>query len=92
MEEVAGRPGELSERLLDLVDWPEPRLRAVATTLLIKALDVPSGETELMESMVASDAAAVLIDPVAASRAGQDLRYRLAVRLGSWLPIMGNRR
>jgi hypothetical protein len=81
MEQVAGRPGELSERLLDLVDWPEPHLRAVATTLLIKALDIPGEEMTLMESMVASDRAAVLIDPAAAARAGGQLRCRLAARL-----------
>src|SRR5207248_11792886 len=60
---VTGRPGELSERLLDAVDRPEPQLRAVATTLLIKALDVPGEEQSLIESMVASDDAAVMIDP-----------------------------
>jgi hypothetical protein len=81
MEKVAGRPGELSERLLDLVDWPEPHLRAVATTLLIKALDIPGEEMALMESMVASDAAAVLIDRAAAARAGRHLRCRLGARL-----------
>ena len=81
MEKVAGRPGELIERLLTLVDWPEPHLRAVATTLLIKALDIPGEEMALMESMVASDAAAVLIDPAAAARAGRHLRCRLAARL-----------
>ena len=81
MEKVAGRPGELSERLLDLVDWPEPHLRAVATTLLIKALDIPGEEMALMESMVASDAAAVLIDRAAAARAAGHLRCRLAARL-----------
>ena len=32
MERVTGRPGELNERLLDLVDRPEPQLRAVAIT------------------------------------------------------------
>jgi hypothetical protein len=82
METVAGRAGELSERLLDLVDWPEPQLRAVATTLLIKAIDVPGEEMALMESMVASDPAAVMIDPAAAARAGGYLRARLAGRLG----------
>jgi hypothetical protein len=82
METVAGRPGELSERLLELVDWPEPQLRAVATTLLIKAIDIPGEEMALMESMVASDPAAVMIDPAAAERAGEYLRSRLAGRLG----------
>jgi hypothetical protein len=82
MEKVAGRPGELSERLLDLVDWPEPQLRAVATTLLIKAVDAPGEEMALMEAMVASDPAAVMIDPAAAARAGRFLRGRLSARLG----------
>jgi hypothetical protein len=81
MESVMGRPGELTERLLDVVDRPEPQLRAVATTLLIKALDVPGEEMSLMESMVASDDAAIMIDPVAAARARTHLRRRLAVRL-----------
>jgi hypothetical protein len=82
MDSVTGRPGELNERLLDLVDRPEPQLRAVATTLLIKALDLP-GEEEmsLMESMVASDDAAVMIDPAAAAGARTDLRQRLSGRL-----------
>jgi hypothetical protein len=81
MERVTGRPGELNERLLDLVDRPEPQLRAVAITLLIKALDVPGEEMSLMESMVASDDAAVMIDPVAAARARTHLRQRLLGRL-----------
>jgi hypothetical protein len=89
MEKVAGRPGELSERLLDLVDWPEPHLRAVATTLLIKALDIPGEEMGLMESMVASDQAAMLIDPVAAAGAGRHLRCRLAARLEELAAVQG---
>jgi hypothetical protein len=81
MEPVRGRAGELSERLLDLVDQPDPHLRAVATTLLIKALDLPGEELSLMESMVASDGAAVMIDPEAAAASGRYLRHRLAGRL-----------
>jgi hypothetical protein len=81
METVTGRAGELNERLLDLVDWSEPQLRAVATTLLIKALDLSGEEMVLMESMVASDAAGLMIDPDAAARAGRHLRSRLASRL-----------
>jgi hypothetical protein len=81
MERVAGRAGELSERLLDLVDWPEPHLRAVAITLLIKALDIPGEEMALIEWMVASDDAAVMIDPAAATEARRHLRRRLARRL-----------
>jgi len=53
MQRVAGRPGELIERLLDIVDWREPQLRAVATTVLIKALEVPDEELAWMEAMVA---------------------------------------
>ena len=81
MDSVTGRPGDLNERLLDLVDRPEPQLRAVATTLLIKAVDIPGEEMSLMESMVASDDAAVMIDPAAAARARTDLRRRLSRRL-----------
>jgi hypothetical protein len=81
MDTVTGRPGQLNERLLDLVDRPEPQLRAVATTLLIKAVDIPGEEMSLMESMVASDDAAVMIDPVAAARARTHLRRRLLLRL-----------
>jgi hypothetical protein len=81
MDNVTGRPGELNERMLDLIDRPEPQLRAVATTLLIKALDVPREETSLMEAMVASDDAAVMIDPDAAARARTHLRQRLSGRL-----------
>jgi hypothetical protein len=81
MEQVTGRPGELRNRLLDLVDQPGPQLRAVATTLLIKALDIPGEEMALIECMVGSDGAAVMIDPVAAARAAGHLRSRLSARL-----------
>lgn len=81
MASITGRTGELSERLLDMVDRPAPQLRVVATTLLIKALDVPSEEGTLMEAMVASDDAAAMIDPAAAAEAGLRLRRRLASRL-----------
>ena len=81
MQRVAGRRGELIERLLDIVDWREPQLRAVATTVLIKALEVPDQELALMEAMVASDPAAFMIDADAAAEAGRFLRGRLAVRL-----------
>jgi hypothetical protein len=83
MDGVTGRAGELSERLLDVVDRPGPQLRAVATTLLIKALDVPAEEGALMEAMVASDEAAAMIDPAAAAAAGRHLHGRLAARLGA---------
>jgi hypothetical protein len=78
---VTGRHGELCERLLDVVDQPGPQLRAVVTTLLIKAVDLPDEEMTLMEAMVASDDAAAMIDPVAAADAGLHLRGRLARRL-----------
>ncbi len=81
MVSLSGRAGELNERLLDLVDQPAPQLRAVATTLLIKALEIPSEEAVLMEAMVGSDDAAVMIDPASAAAAGRHLRRRLASRL-----------
>jgi hypothetical protein len=81
MERVAGRPGELIDRLLDVVDAPRPQLRAVATTLLIKALDFADEELALIESMVASDGAAVMIDPEGAARAARHLKDRLQNRL-----------
>jgi hypothetical protein len=81
MEQVTGRAGELRDRLLDLIDQPGPQLRAVATTLLIKALEVPGEEMALIECMVGSDGAAVMIDPGAAAEAARHLRSRLASRL-----------
>jgi hypothetical protein len=81
MDRVTGRPDELIDRLLDVVDRPQPQLRAVATTLLIKAVDIPDEELSLMESMVASDEAAVMIDPIAAVTARDHLRLRLGRRL-----------
>jgi hypothetical protein len=81
MQTVAGAAGELNERLLDLVGRPGPQMRAVATTLLIKAVDVPGEEIELMEAMVASDQAAVMIDPAAAACSALHLRQRLLDRL-----------
>jgi hypothetical protein len=81
MEQVTGQAGELRDRLLDLVDQPGPQLRAVATTLLIKALDVPGEEMALIEYMVGSDGAAVMIDPVAAAQAARHLRSWLSLRL-----------
>jgi hypothetical protein len=89
VETVAGRAGELNQRLLDLVDRPDPRLRAVATTLLIKAVDLPGEEAALMESMVASDGAAVIIDPDAADRSRRHLQERLAARLEQLAALHG---
>jgi hypothetical protein len=81
MADVVGRAGELRDRLLDVVDDPAPQLRAVATTLLIKALDVPTGEGSLIDAMVGSDSAAAMLDPAAAAEAGLRLRQGLAARL-----------
>jgi hypothetical protein len=53
----------------------------VATTLLIKAVDDPGREGELIEAMVGSDRAAAMIDPVAAAEAGLRLRHGLRDRL-----------
>jgi hypothetical protein len=81
MDVVTGGRGELNRRLVEVVNQPGPQLRAVATTLLIKAIDVPSEEGALMEAMVASDAAAAMIDPAAAAAAALHLRGRLTARL-----------
>jgi hypothetical protein len=81
MEAATGRPGELVERVLEAVDDPAPQLRAVATTLLIKALDVADDERILIDDMVASDLAAAMIDPVAAAEAGLRLRDGLVGHL-----------
>jgi hypothetical protein len=81
MDGITGAAGELSERLVDVVDRPGPQLRAVATTLLIKALDLPDEEGNLMEAMVASDDAAAMIDPAAAAASGLHLHDRLISRL-----------
>lgn len=81
MEFPAGTDGELCDRLLDLVDDPAPQLRAVATTLLIKAVDDPDRDAALIEAMVGSDTAAALIDPAAADRAAHQLRHGLGARL-----------
>lgn len=82
MAGITGAAGELNERLADLLDRPGPQLRAVATTLLIKALEMPGEEMELMEAMVSSDDAAAMLDPTAAAAAGVRLRHRLVARLG----------
>jgi len=81
MDGITGRTSELTERLLDVVDRPGPQLRAVAITLLIKALDVAGEEAALIEAMIASDDAGVMIDSAAAASAGLYLRHRLAARL-----------
>jgi hypothetical protein len=81
MDAVTGWPGELNRRLVAVVNQPGPQLRAVATTMLIKALDLPGDEGALMEAMVASDAAAAMIDPAAAMAAALQLRGGLTARL-----------
>jgi hypothetical protein len=89
MEDVTGLPGELIDRLLDTVDDPAPQLRAVATTLLIKALDVGDDERSLIDSMVGSDLAAAMIDPVAAAEAGLRLHQGLASHLQALVAMHG---
>lgn len=89
MEPISGRAGELVDRLVLAVDEPGPQLRAVATTLLIKAVDLPAEELQLMEDMVASDAAAAMIDRAAAAEAGLRLRHRLVGRLGELAGLHG---
>ena len=81
MDGITGRPGELTERLLDVVDRPGPQLRAVATTLLIKAVDVAGEEASLIEAMITSDDAGAMIDPTGAASAGLRLRDGLGARL-----------
>lgn len=81
MAAASGAPGELIERLVDLVEAPDPHLRAVLITLLIKALDDPAAEPGLIEAMVTSDDAAAMIDPVAAAASALRLRSGLTARL-----------
>jgi len=89
MEDVAGRPGELVDRLLEAVDDPAPQLRAVTTTLLIKALDVTDDERSLIDAMVGSDLAAAMIDPVAAAEAGLRLHQGLTTHLHDLAGVHG---
>jgi hypothetical protein len=58
----------LIDRLLEVADDPAPQLRAVVTTLLIKALDDPV-EGEMIRLMVSSDAAGAILDPAEAGEA-----------------------
>jgi hypothetical protein len=74
-------PGALVGRLVDIVEQRPPQVRAVATTLLIKALDLGGDqELALITDLVGSDPAAVIIDRDRAAAAGQRLREGL--RLG----------
>jgi hypothetical protein len=70
----------LIDRLLEVADDPAPQLRAVVTTLLIKALDDPA-EGEMIRLMVSSDAAGAILDPAEAAeaRAGLDRLLRDAL-------------
>ncbi|MBO0693474.1 MAG: hypothetical protein J2P58_11300 [Acidimicrobiaceae bacterium] len=78
MEDVAGLPGELIGRLIDTLEGPGPQLRAFATTLLIRALELPLGPGSLVDAVIGSDRAAALIDPEEAVRARARLREGLA--------------
>ena len=76
----------LIDRLLAVADDPAPQIRAVVTTLLIKALDDPA-EGEMIRLMVGSDAAEIWLHDrgnhelvLAASSGGllpEDLDHRL---------------
>ncbi len=77
---IDGGRGQLVERLLELVDDPAPQIRAVVTTLLIKALDEDG--SSLIHLMVSSDPAAMLIDPRAALQARTELFEALRQALG----------
>jgi hypothetical protein len=71
----------LIDRLLGVADDPAPQIRAVVTTLLIKALDDPA-EGEMIKLMVSSDAAGAILDPsgAAAARAELDRLLREALQ------------
>lgn len=73
-------PG-LIDRLLDVADDPAPQIRAVVSTLLVKALDDPA-EGEMIRLMVSSDAAGAILDPGAAAdaKAQLDRLLRAALR------------
>ena len=81
MDHVAGLPGELIGRLIDTLDAPGPQLRAFATTLLIRALELPLGQGSLVDAVIGSDRAAALIDQEEAARARARLREGLATAL-----------
>ncbi|MCL2393646.1 MAG: hypothetical protein FWC87_03070 [Acidimicrobiaceae bacterium] len=81
MEDVAGLPGELIGRLIDTLDAPAPQLRAFATTLLIRALELPLGQGSLVDELIGSDRAAALIDREEAAQARARLREGLAIAL-----------
>jgi len=62
----------LIDRLLAVADDPAPQIRAVVTTLLVKALDDPA-EGEMIRLMVGSDAAGAILDPAAAAASRTEL-------------------
>ena len=72
--------GPLIDRLLEVADDPAPQLRAVVTTLLIKALDDPA-EGEMIRLMVSSDAAGAILDPSGATEAKAHLDRLLGIAL-----------
>lgn len=78
---IDGVPGELIGRLIDVVDAPDAQLRAFATTLLIRALELPLGPGSLLDAMIGSDRAAALIDAEDAAAARVRLREGLATAL-----------
>lgn len=81
MDDIGGLPGELIGRLIDTLDAPGPQLRAFATTLLIRALELPLGQGSLVDELIGSDRAAALIDREEAARAGARLREGLVTAL-----------
>lgn len=91
MDDVAGLPGELIGRLIDTLDAPGPQLRAFATTLLIRALELPLGQGSLVDAVIGSDRAAALIDPGEAARARTRLREGLATALDELAATHGER-
>jgi hypothetical protein len=87
---VSGTPGELIDRLFELADDPAPQVRAVVLTLLIKALDHPA-ESDMLRSMVASDAAGAILDPPGAAQAATSLRAALHGALSERAVDLGER-
>jgi hypothetical protein len=73
---IDGGAGQLVDRLLDVADDPAPQIRAVVTTLLIKALDDPA-DGDMLSAMVRSDRAEAILDPEGAATAAQTLRRLL---------------
>lgn len=78
----------LIDRLLAVADDPAPQLRAVVTTLLIKALDDPA-EGEMIRLMVASDAAGAILDPTEATTSRAELERLLRAALERQAAVNG---